>query len=228
MPDKIIVAVTGTLNSTESNTGSISTTQQEYSGTLEAVAATKEDLVASNSLVGNIATLVDDDSFTGNVSGQDAIEGAAGATLTLRVGQDGQDGKDGFSPTITVHKDTKTEYILKVTNKDGSYLTPNLYPDIEGLQDVQALVAGKVDKDLSDYELVQPTTLTAAQRSGTMLYVNTYNGKAKKIAMSAIALEEEVADRFRTKLRTVTERPNDWRVGDYIFLENEIQADGDD
>lgn len=32
----------------------------------------------------------------------------------------------GYSPTITVESDTDEEYILKITNKEGSFLTPNL------------------------------------------------------------------------------------------------------
>lgn len=41
-------------------------------------------------------------------------------------GTDGIDGQDGFSPTITVKTQTGTEYVLTITNKDGSYDTPNL------------------------------------------------------------------------------------------------------
>ena len=38
----------------------------------------------------------------------------------------GEPGKDGFSPTITEKTSTATEYILTITNADGSYDTPNL------------------------------------------------------------------------------------------------------
>ncbi|MBQ1570461.1 MAG: hypothetical protein IIZ78_04995, partial [Clostridiales bacterium] len=39
---------------------------------------------------------------------------------------DGEDGDDGFSPTITVKSSTSSEYILTITDKNGSYDTPNL------------------------------------------------------------------------------------------------------
>lgn len=35
-------------------------------------------------------------------------------------------GKEGFSPTIVEKVNTDTEYILTITNKDGSFDTPNL------------------------------------------------------------------------------------------------------
>lgn len=41
-------------------------------------------------------------------------------------GQDGAPGADGFSPTIVVKTSTSTEYILTITDKNGSYDTPNL------------------------------------------------------------------------------------------------------
>lgn len=41
-------------------------------------------------------------------------------------GTPGQDGDDGFSPTIVVKSSTSTEYILTITDKNGSYDTPNL------------------------------------------------------------------------------------------------------
>lgn len=41
-------------------------------------------------------------------------------------GTDGADGEDGFSPTINVKTSTDDEYILTVTNKTGSFDTPNL------------------------------------------------------------------------------------------------------
>lgn len=35
-------------------------------------------------------------------------------------------GPEGFSPTIDTNTDTETEYTLKITNKDGTFITPNL------------------------------------------------------------------------------------------------------
>lgn len=41
-------------------------------------------------------------------------------------GDTGEKGADGFSPTIEVSESTDTSYILKITDKNGSFLTPNL------------------------------------------------------------------------------------------------------
>lgn len=41
-------------------------------------------------------------------------------------GTDGKNGADGFSPTVEVSKNTDNSYILKVTDKNGSFETPNL------------------------------------------------------------------------------------------------------
>jgi hypothetical protein len=43
-------------------------------------------------------------------------------------GIQGVTGTDGFSPTVTVSEDTQRSYVLEVTNRDGSFLTPNLSP----------------------------------------------------------------------------------------------------
>lgn len=228
MPEKeIIIVGAGEINTTENQTGTISANVEQFSGTLEAVVADDNSLAAINSLSGVVNTLVSDDSFQGSLSALDVHNGAASGTLTLRIGQDGKDGKDGFSPTISVYKDTKTEYILEITNKDGSYLTPNLYPDIEGLQDVEEMVRNKVNVNLSTYETIELTHLNETQREKSFIYVNSYDNKPKKAAVSLVALKPEVEDRLRTKIRTVDERPtSDWRLGDYIFLDID-QEDGE-
>lgn len=38
----------------------------------------------------------------------------------------GKNGQDGFSPTITVEEDNEESYKLKVTDANGSFVTPNL------------------------------------------------------------------------------------------------------
>lgn len=43
-----------------------------------------------------------------------------------KKGDKGDVGDDGFSPTITEKINTDAEYILEVTNKEGSFETPNL------------------------------------------------------------------------------------------------------
>lgn len=51
-------------------------------------------------------------------------------------GTDGKNGADGFSPTVEVSENTDNSYILKVTDKNGSFETPNLkgLPVIELLE----------------------------------------------------------------------------------------------
>ena len=225
MPDSKdeIVAVTGAVTGSSTSTGSISATSQQLSGTIEATVNEDGALQGTSGYTASLSTLtVSDQIYSGSVSALRAENAATNATLTLRIGADGYNGKDGFSPFITVYKDSKTEYILKVTNADGSYLTPNLYPDLEGLQDIEALVASKLDKDLTngEYPTTDPMTLTTYQRDNSYMYLEGADKTPRKVSLSSIALEQDVADRFRTKIRTTTERPSDdWRVGDYIFLE---------
>lgn len=219
MPEKEVVIVGGVadIQGSSQNTGSVSGSAA-YSGAIsgsipENTGQLSGVVTDANELNGNLAS-------GASVSAVNVTEGVTGATLSLRIGQDGADGKDGFSPTITVHKDTKTEYILKVTNKDGSYLTPNLYPDLEGLQDVAALVAGKVDEDLLEYPHMDPKVLNMEQRADTYLYARSLD-VSRKISLSEVALEAETNEKIKRKLQTVDEVPEtiDWKIGDYILLD---------
>ncbi len=45
-------------------------------------------------------------------------------------GDTGEKGADGFSPTIEVSESTDNSYILKITDKNGSFLTPNFLKNI--------------------------------------------------------------------------------------------------
>lgn len=216
MPDRII-AGTGALSGAATLEGNLegnNTNTATITGTLDG------EINLNGTVNLDDANMAGNMNYQGSLAGMNVTNGAASATLSIRMGQDGQDGRDGFSPTITVHKDTKTEYVLKITDINGSYLTPNLYPDIEGLQDVATLVAGKVDEDLKEYPVLKPTTLSANQRQETYLYVNAV-GLNRKIQLSEIALEKETIDRIGTKLQTVDivpEREN-WKIGDYILLD---------
>lgn len=214
--EKVIVVSTGEVSATAELGASINA-NAALSGNIDASVVDNIELNGSVSINDNLNGAAQ---FNGALRAENNTNGATNATLTLRVGQDGQDGKDGFSPTITVEKDTKTEYILRITDVNGSYLTPNLYPDLEGLQDVAALVASKVDKDLSSYDTLTPTHLTLAQRNGVYLYVNAL-GTSKKVLLSELALQKETEERIAKKLQTVASVPSleDWRVGDYILLD---------
>jgi len=64
-------------------------------------------------------------------------------------GTNGKDGLDGVSPTVNVKKNTDTEYILTVTDKNGSFDTPNLKGKdgtIEGDEGLINLVNTKQDQ----------------------------------------------------------------------------------
>lgn len=138
-----------------------------------------------------------------------------GANLSIHYGADGKPGKDGFSPTISVYEQTETTYVLKITDINGSYLTPNLQgQDGEGAD-------GKVDEDLAKYRLVDPVTLSVAQRDSSFMYLRRDDkNEGNKVCLSTIALKEEVDEQIRQKLQTVENRDvTQWKVGDYIFLE---------
>lgn len=48
-------------------------------------------------------------------------------------GPQGPVGPEGFSPSISVNTNTSSSYILTITNKEGSFNTPNLYGVLEKL-----------------------------------------------------------------------------------------------
>ena len=202
MDEKIVALGAGTISGTDQNKGSISA-ETHYSGAISGVVGNAENLNGNVTINKDVAATISD---TGSLAAMNVTNGASTATLSLRPGIDGQDGKDGFSPTITVEKDTKTEYVLRITDINGSYLTPNLYPDIKGLEDIEALVAGKVDEDLAEYTLLDPSHLTEDQRENSYIYsrVTDINAKFK---LSDIALMSEVKEQIKRKLQTVEEVP---------------------
>lgn len=70
---------------------------------------------------------------TGHMDVMDGVDGTNGT--------DGTDGVDGYSPTIAVKTSTDDEYVLTITDADGSYDTPNLkgggsVTDIEGVGEI--------------------------------------------------------------------------------------------
>lgn len=156
----------------------------------------------------------------GSISARDAIHNVINGTLSVRIGQDGIDGKDGFSPIIEIHENTPTKYILKITDVNGSYLTPNLFPDVKELEDVATLVANKVDKSLEPYPVAHPLSLNSSQREESYIFANVQQ-TASKIRLSALALKEEVDTKIKRKLQTVDTVPSaeEWEIGDFILLD---------
>lgn len=186
------------------NEGNLTSTVSENQAELSANVETQEGeltgtVVAESQLTASLENAVQPINVTLG-SNNDQI----GASLSIHYGADGRPGKDGFSPTITVHKQDKKTYILQITDVNGSYLTPNLQgQDGEGAN-------GKVDEDLEKYRLINPVTLTKSQRDNSFVYVRRADlGEGNKVALSDIALKEEVDEQIRRKLRTVQERPTE-------------------
>lgn len=167
----------------------------------------------------NVGTISGTVHLRRNEDGEDDFnQSILSATLSIRQGadgQDGKDGKDGFSPRITVHKDTPSEYILRITDVAGSYLTPNLLGGEQGgisEEEVKRLIAGKVDVDLHRaIPLNTPSRLTMAQRNNSLLYVlrEDLGVVQNKIKLSSLALQDETEEAIDHKIRTVSSRPED-------------------
>lgn len=92
-------------------------------------------------------------------------------------GDPGTDGTDGVSPTIVVKTSTDTEYVLTITDKLGSYDTPNLRAsgttlgnlldvDLTGLANGQAIIW-----DSANSKWVPATPLSKVKVNGTSLTV---------------------------------------------------------
>ena len=158
--------------------------------------------------------------LSGSIDARNATGQVLRGTLSVRIGQDGVDGKDGFSPTITVHENTPSKYVLEITDVNGSYLTPNLYPDVKNLEDVATLVANKVDKTLEPYPVVSVMTLDATQRQESYVFANVQQ-TASKIRLSDLAIASEVEEAISRKLQTVDSIPSreEWKIGDFILLD---------
>ena len=58
------------------------------------------------------------------MQGAQGPQGAQGAQGIQ--GNPGATGADGYSPTVTVSSNTADSYVLQITDRNGSYLTPNL------------------------------------------------------------------------------------------------------
>ena len=81
---------------------------------------------------------------------------------------DGADGNDGFSPTIVVKTSTSSEYVLTITDKNGSYDTPNLKGS-----------GGGSASALSDLTDVSLTSLA----NGDVLVYDSTAGKWENVAL---------------------------------------------
>ena len=67
-------------------------------------------------------------------------------------GPKGEQGESGFSPTITEKINTDNEYVLTITNKNGSFNTPNLKPNIPNIIElIYPIGRGFIDFTDTDY-----------------------------------------------------------------------------
>ena len=139
--------------------------------------------------------------------GADGQDGAAGAQGPEGpqgpAGPAGEDGDDGFSPTITVKSSTSTEYILTITDKNGSYDTPNLKGSGGGggasaladLTDVELSSLASGDAlvfNSSKWSNVSLATVATSGEASDINYDNSTNGLAATDAQAAI---DELADK---------------------------------
>ena len=132
--------------------------------------------IKSMTKVGRLTTTVFEWTDTSGVSHEntmlvyDGLDGTNGRDGT--DGTDGTDGADGFSPTITVKSSTSSEYILTITDKEGSYDTPNLKGSGGGGGGASALT------DLTDVQL-------ASLASGDALVFN--GSKWANVSLATVA-----------------------------------------
>lgn len=78
--------------------------------------------IVQTSKNGKVTTItIKDKDGTKTATINDGIDGQKG-----NDGQNGTNGVDGVSPNIEVKTNSESEYILRITDKDGSFDTPNL------------------------------------------------------------------------------------------------------
>lgn len=88
-------------------------------------------------------------------------------------GTNGTDGTDGVSPTITVKTSTDDTYILSITDKEGSYDTPNLKGGGSGGASSMA--------DLTDVDL------TGLEEGDILIYEITDDGNGNEVGQWVVA-----------------------------------------
>lgn len=110
-------------------------------------------------------------------------------------GPQGEVGPEGFSPSISVKTNTDKAYILTITNKEGSFNTPNLYGELE-----------KLNADLTN--LPNPAYLNGvilSQNEEGIPSIQLDTSKATvdtdgNLVFSASSTDEEVTETFNYEL----------------------------
>ena len=90
-------------------------------------------------------------------------------------GIDGADGEDGFSPSINVKTSTDDEYVLTITNKTGSFDTPNLKGD-NGEDGISITTVTSGTTSQSDGYTITPITFNKSDGSNTTVNISAKNG----------------------------------------------------
>ena len=111
----------------------------------------------------------------------------------------GVDGKDGISPQITVEEDTESSYKLKITDVNGTFITPNLKGSGGGL-DSNTLeeIKNKVEEANRNANLAIENSFTAvnvAQNANqTAQSAQSISQQAQTTANSAKELAQRAYD----------------------------------
>lgn len=126
---------------------------------------------------GNTGTEID---FLNSLKGEKGDKGDAGER-----GADGSNGTDGFSPTITVAENTSNSYILTITDKNGSFDTPNL----KGADGTSGSVSIKLDENF-DYSAHSSAPSTAFFTEKYTILNQKADSNTNKIA----SLEETISN----------------------------------
>lgn len=108
----------------------------------------------------------------------DGAQGETGATGAQ--GPSGPSGADGYSPTITVKTSTSDSYVLTITDKNGSYDTPNLKGSGGG-------GGASAMSDLTDVDLKNLA-------NGQALVYNGTTAKWENVALSIPANLDDLTD----------------------------------
>lgn len=92
----------------------------------------------------------DGTTYTPTIGTVTTLQPNANASANVTIGEEtktaefdfgiprGEKGEEGVSPTITVNTDTESEYTLDITDKNGTFTTPNLRK--EGTKDYEHLI----------------------------------------------------------------------------------------
>ena len=123
-------------------------------------------------------------------------------------GPQGPQGEKGFSPDISVEKDTLSEYVLRITNEGGYFLTDNLreHKEDRGGTYIRYDRANGV-MYAGDAELATTDTLGVIRIASN----DDFDGKAEDAAVTPAQIQDYVTGEIDTvsqKINNLTARLN--------------------